>query len=54
MAEMIKTELGIEAELQEGDRGEFTVRVDDKVVAKKGWLRFPQNEKVLAAIRQEL
>ena len=54
MADMIKRELGIEAELQEGDRGEFTVWVNDKVVAKKGWFRFPQNERVLSAVRQEL
>ena len=54
MADMIKRELGIEAELQEGDRGVFTVRVNDKVVAKKSWLRFPQMEKVLLAVRQEL
>ena len=54
MAELIERELGIKAELKEGERGEFTVWVNDKVVAKKGWLRFPQNGKVLSAVRQEL
>ena len=54
MADLLKRELGVEVELKEGGRGEFTVWVNDKVVAKKGWLRFPQDEKVLTAVRQEL
>lgn len=54
MAELIKRELGIEPELVEGERGEFTVWVGDRVVAKKGWVRFPSNKKVLAAVRQAL
>ena len=54
MAELIKRELGVEPELIEGDRGEFTVRVGDKVVAKKGWVRFPADARVLSAVRQAL
>ena len=54
MADLLKRELGVEAELVEGSRGEFTVRVDDKIVAQKGWVRFPQDQKVLAAVRQAL
>lgn len=54
MAELIKRELGVEPELVEGDRGEFTVRVGDRVVAKKGWVRFPRDETVLAGVRQAL
>ena len=54
MAELIKRELGIEPELVEGERGEFTVWVGDQVVAKKGWIRFPSDKKVLSAVRQTL
>jgi hypothetical protein len=51
---MIKSELGVEAELVEGNRGEFTVWVGEREVAQKGWLRFPPDAKVLAAVRQAL
>jgi hypothetical protein len=44
----------METELIEGDRGEFTVWVGDQVVAQKGWVRFPADQKVLAAVRQAL
>ena len=54
MAELIKRELGVEPELVEGDRGEFTVWVDDRLVAKKGWVRFPPDRRVLAGVRQAL
>jgi hypothetical protein len=54
VAALIKRELGVQPELVEGDRGEFTVWVGDQVVAKKGWVRFPPDQKVLAAVRQAL
>ena len=54
MAELIKRELGIEPELVEGHRGEFTIWVGDQIVAKKGWIRFPTDERVLAAVEQAL
>ena len=54
MAELLKKELGVETNLVEGDRGEFTVWVGDEVVAKKGWLGFPEDEKVLEAVREAL
>jgi hypothetical protein len=54
VAELIKAELGIEPELVEGDRGEFTVWVGEQEVAKKGWVRFPSDQKVLSAVRQAL
>ncbi len=54
MAELIKRELGVEPELVEGGRGEFTVWVGDRVAAKKGWVRFPPEERVLAGVRQAL
>ena len=54
MAALIKRELGIEAKLIEGKTGEFTVLVDNEVVAKKGWVRFPADAKVLSAVQQKL
>jgi hypothetical protein len=54
VAAKIKSELGVEAELIEGDRGEFTVWVGERQVARKGWLRFPSDAKVLAAVREAL
>ena len=54
MAELIKRELGIAPELVEGDRGEFTIWVGDRLVAKKGWVRFPSDKRVLAAVQQAL
>ena len=49
---MLERELGVKAQLVEGNLGEFTVRVGDKVVAKKGLLFFPPDKKVLAAVRK--
>jgi hypothetical protein len=46
--------LGIETELIEGKRGEFTVWVDDEIVAEKGWIRFPSDEKVVESVKQAL
>jgi hypothetical protein len=44
--------LGINAELIEGDRGEFNVLLNEKIVAKKGWLMFPSGKKTVEAIKQ--
>jgi hypothetical protein len=54
VADLLKKELGVETKLVAGDRGEFTVWVGDEVVAKKNWLGFPDDEKVLTAVRQAL
>jgi len=54
VADLLKKELGVETKLVAGDRGEFTVWVGEEVVAKKNWLGFPDDDKVLAAVRQAL
>ena len=54
MVAKIKSELGVEAELVVGGRGEFTVWVNERQVVSKGWLRFPSDAKVLAAVREAL
>lgn len=51
MAELIERELGLKAELIEGDLGEFKVFVDDRLVAQKGWLFLPSPKKVLEKIK---
>jgi len=54
VADLLKTELGIEAELQQGKPGEFTVLVNNEVIAKKGFLMLPSDQKVITAVRQAL
>jgi hypothetical protein len=51
---MLERELGVKAELIEGNLGEFTVSVGDKVVAKKGLIFFPPEKKILNAVRKAL
>jgi hypothetical protein len=46
--------LGLETELIEGGRGEFTVWVRDEKVAEKGWIKFPSDEKIVSAVRGAL
>lgn len=47
----MKSKLGLDAALIEGDRGEFTVWVDQKRVASKNGDEFPDGEEVVAAVR---
>jgi hypothetical protein len=54
VADLLKRELNVETKLIEGDRGEFTVWAGDEVVARKNWLGFPQDEKVVMAVREAL
>lgn len=54
MADLLERELKVSTRLVEGDRGEFTVWVGDRVVSKKNWLGFPTDEKVLEAVREAL
>ena len=54
MADLLKKELHVETKLIEGDRGEFTVWVGNEVVSRKNWLGFPQDEKVVTAVREAL
>ncbi len=51
MAAELKKEMGVDAQLEVGGSGEFTVWVDDKKVAEKSWGRFPAPEDVVAAVR---
>jgi hypothetical protein len=48
---LLKKELGADVETVGGKTGEFTVWVGDQLVAQKGWIRFPSDQKVLEAVR---
>jgi hypothetical protein len=54
VAALIKDELGIDTDLSEGGRGEFTVWVGDQVVAKKDTNGFPTEEEALAAVKRAM
>ena len=54
MAATLKEATGIDSELVEGSRGEFTVWVDDNVVARKGPSGFPSEAEALEAVRHAL
>src|SRR5205809_944984 len=54
VAALIKKELGADVETTGADPGEFTVWVGDKIVARKSWLRFPADQRVLEAVRAAL
>ena len=51
---MLERELGIKTDLVEGGRGEFTVSVNETELARKGWLGFPKDEKILEAVKDYL
>ncbi len=54
MAAVIKEALGVEAALEEGARGEFSVWVGEERVSQKGPDGFPSDEDALAAVKQAL
>lgn len=51
MAAELKKDLGVDAVLEVGSSGEFTVWVDDRKVAEKKWMRFPDPTTVVEAVR---
>jgi len=51
VAAELKKELGLDATLVVGNSGEFTVWVDNKMVAEKKLGRFPEPADVVAAVR---
>lgn len=52
MAARIRTDLGFDAEIVKGRRGEFTVWVNDRKVAEKDWSGFPADDRIVEAVRQ--
>ena len=51
MAAELKKEMGVDAELEVGSSGEFTVWVNGAKVAEKAGGRFPEPPEVIAAVR---
>jgi selenoprotein W-related protein len=54
VADRLRDELGIEAELIKGRNGVFEVRVDEDLVAKKTLSGFPTSEQVVESVRAVL
>ena len=54
MAALIKQETGMDADLVEGGRGEFTVWVGKNVVSQKDSSGFPEDAVVLSAVQHAL
>jgi hypothetical protein len=51
VAARLKQDLGVDTDLVIGNSGEFTVWVGEKKVAEKSWGRFPEPDKVVAAVK---
>jgi hypothetical protein len=51
LAAALKEEPGVEVEMLDGNRGELTVLVDGREVARKGLFFKPSVEKVRAAVK---
>ena len=54
MAAIIKQRTGIDSDLVEGARGEFTVWVGSERVSQKDESGFPEDDAVLAAVQAAL
>ena len=54
MAALIKQELGLDVALEVGGRGELSVWVNDRQVARKDHTGFPADAALLASIREVL
>ena len=54
MAAELKKTTGLDAQLKVGGSGEFTVWIDDKLVAEKKFGRFPSPEECVAAVKAAL
>jgi len=54
VAALIKDEIGVDAQLLEGTRGEFTVWVGDEQVAQKDAGGFPIESAIVSAVQRAL
>jgi hypothetical protein len=54
VAALIEQETGVQPELLEGKRGEFSVWVEDELVAQKDTRGFPSEDRVMAAVRKAM
>jgi len=54
VAALLKEKAGVDTDLVVGGRGEFTVWVNGKVVARKDSNGFPEDEQILAAVQKAM
>ena len=54
MAALIKDATGVEPDVVEGARSEFSIRVGDRVVAEKSRTGFPADADIIAAVRRAI
>jgi hypothetical protein len=54
VAALITKATGAKVDIVEGARGEFSVRIDDKIIARKDSRGFPQEEEIVTAVRHAL
>lgn len=54
MAALITDATGVEPEVVEGARGEFSIRVGNRVVAQKSTKGFPTDAEIVTAVREAL
>jgi hypothetical protein len=51
---LIREKFGVEAEMMPGNRREFSVAVDGKIVARKIWMFFPPEPLILSRVSRAL
>jgi hypothetical protein len=54
VADAIRQARDVDVEVRRGWIGEFTVRLDRRVLARREWLRLPPAESVVAAVSDAL
>lgn len=54
MADILREELGVEASLEKGSGGIFTVAVDGAVVERKTFLGFPHEDAIVRSVAKAL
>jgi len=54
LAALVESEFGQPVRLQVGGRGELTVRVDGRIIARKGPAGFPTDDELLLLVAREL
>jgi selenoprotein W-related protein len=50
----LRAELGVEAKLEKGSNGIFTVAVDGNVVARKTFVGFPSEDAIVNAVAKAM
>ena len=51
---MLKDAVGVDAELVEGARGEFSIRLGERIVAQKSPRGFPPDAEIVARVKEAL